>query len=174
MRDIDLRSEGKRQKQRLRTLGDLDVSALRLAAGYAPVLDETVSPERLREAIFGIIGRDALVSARESVLSLAVPTEDAEPQRWAEAHARVSGFIVPLLNAVRFEGAPSAKHQLEAMHRLRRTSGTPSNTWDEAPRAFVPNVSNQGCSQRAFWIAVLAPCAWRTSSLGRRRPATSS
>ncbi len=79
-----------------------------------------------------------LIKARSSVSSLAVQTQDIEPLHWEEAHGRISGFIVTLLNAICFESAPSATGLLEAITRLCRTSGVAVSDWGETPKAFVP------------------------------------
>jgi len=64
------------QKKRLRTLKDLDRSALALARVCALVLDKGTEDDDLRSAIFGMIPRDRLKASIDTIHDLARPADD--------------------------------------------------------------------------------------------------
>ncbi len=161
MHEIGFRGEQNRKKKRLRTLNDLDASAMKLAEGIAPVFDETISDRQLRAAIFALVNRDSLLEAQTRVIRIAERPSETEPELWATAVTRITAFIMPLLNTIHFEGAPSGKAVLEAIKFLKRTSGTAQSTWGTIPQAFIPKrwkarVFPNGVFDRAAFVVCLA------------------
>jgi UDP:flavonoid glycosyltransferase YjiC (YdhE family) len=64
------------KEARLRSLRGLNAAALKLRDAGAVILDEETSDGDVREAVFNLIDRDALVAAVERVAALAKPRDD--------------------------------------------------------------------------------------------------
>lgn len=138
MGSLGLKGERQRRRERLRTLRDLDASALVLRDVGRLVLDSGIEAEKLRATVLARIGEGRLLEAIGKVSELASNADDEEVEVWLNASAVVGRFILKLLTTIQFEGTPTAKPLLDAMIFIARTSGKPKASWGKAPRDFVP------------------------------------
>lgn len=106
------------QKNRLRTLKDLDKSALTLADVYALILNEETNDGQLREVIFTRITKVRLAESIAIVQNLARPYDDKFYDELAEQFGRVKRFLPRLLNDIAFKAAPAGEMTLAALNYL--------------------------------------------------------
>ncbi len=76
-------------KKRLRTLKDLDKSALTLAEVCALILDEETGDSQLRDAIFALIPKPQLAESIATVHQIARPSDDKFHDEMVEQYGRV-------------------------------------------------------------------------------------
>ena len=106
------------QKKRLRTLKDLDQSALALAEVCTLVLNEGMQDELLRSAVFARISRAKLAESIATVCELARPHDDHYPDERVEQYGRVRRFLPKLLSHIEFKAAPAGAVTLQAFQYL--------------------------------------------------------
>lgn len=106
------------QKKRLRTLKDLDKSALALAEACHWILDEKTQDEKLREVIFSNLSREKMMESVLVINDLARPPGDNFHDEIVEQYGRVRRFLPHLLNHVVFKSAPGGKAVLDAFDYL--------------------------------------------------------
>jgi TnpA family transposase len=147
MRESSLRAQRRYQRQRLRSLGDLDKAALTLRDAARLVLDTNVVSKHLRTRILESIGESTLEQAVLNITELTTPGDDLESQAWKASHAGIARFINGFLETIPFEGQPSAKGLLEAITFAKRIAKVGQSDWGEPPRAFIPKA----------WLAVIFP-----------------
>jgi hypothetical protein len=111
------------QKKRLRTLKDLDKSALALAEVCALILNEETEDSQLREAIFSRFPKAHLVESIAIVNDLARPSDDKFHDEMVEQYGKVRRFLPRLLNDITFKAAPAGKITLDTLNYLA-TLGT--------------------------------------------------
>ncbi|HHT9769639.1 Tn3 family transposase [Methylophaga thalassica] len=110
------------QKKRLRTLKDLDKSALALAKACEQVLNESTENAQLREAIYMLVSRDKLVESIVIVNNLARPMDDRFHDEMVEQYGRVRKFMPLVFNEIPFKAAPAGKSTLETLEYLAKTN----------------------------------------------------
>ena len=106
------------QKKRLRTLKDLDRSALTLAEVCALILNVETHDSMLRETIFARIPREQLAESITTVNDLARPSDDNYHDELVAQYGRVRRFLPKLLNEIDFKAAPAGEATLRAFHYL--------------------------------------------------------
>lgn len=106
------------QKNRLRTLKDLDKSALTLADVCALILNEDTENNQLRKTIYSRFSKEKLLESIAIVNDLARPIEDKFHDEMVEQYGKVSRFIYRLLNDITFKAAPAGQSTLEAFTYL--------------------------------------------------------
>jgi len=109
------------QKKRLRTLKDLDKSALALAEVCTLILNEETKDERLREEIFAWMPREKLAALIATVNDIAQPHNDNYHDEMVEQYGRVRRFLPKLLNNIIFKAAPAGQITLKAFNYLATT-----------------------------------------------------
>jgi hypothetical protein len=103
----DLLATSKRtgEKERLRTIKDLDVAAMRLKEACSVLLDPTCDDHRVRTEVFTRISKEQLVMAMAQVEALTRPPDDdyydVMIRRWK--HVRI--FFPRLLHIINFDGS---------------------------------------------------------------------
>ncbi len=115
--DVAGKAKNAGQKNRLRTLKDLDKSALVLAEVCALILNEETKDNKLRETIFSKMSKDKLKESI-SLVSLARPFDDNFHDEMMEQYCRVRRFLPRLLNDIEFKAAPAGKATLDAFNYL--------------------------------------------------------
>ena len=170
MTSLGLRGERLRRKARLRTLKDLDASALLLRDALQMLLDPAMPAPTVRDSILAHFGEASLTQAIASVTELASETDDEVPAAWLLATSTVSRVLSTLLDTITFEGTAVAASTLAALHFLRGTDGKRRH-WNTAPIAFIPaswegTVRPDGTiDQRAYRVCA----AYRLHLLLKRR-----
>ena len=125
------------QKKRLRTLKDLDRSALALAAACALVLNEDIHDSRLRDAIFNRISKAELAGYIAIVNAVARPGDDEFHAEMVEQYGRVRRFLPRLLNDIDFKASPGGKMTLDALTYLAALGPSRQQTLDHPPLEIV-------------------------------------
>lgn len=115
------------QKKRLRTLKDLDKSALALAEVCALILNENMQDELLRSAIFSRVPREKLAQSIVTVNEL------------VEQYGRVRRFLPKLLQDIEFKAAPAGKATLEAFQYVVKLQASRKQRLENAPQEIVSN-----------------------------------
>lgn len=127
------------QKKRLRTLKDLDKSALALAEVCAMILNETMQDEQLRSAIFAKMPRERLTESITTAHELARPYDNSFKDEMVEQYGRVRRFLPKLLNNIEFKAAPAGKATLEAHQYLASLLESRKQLLEEPPLDIVSN-----------------------------------
>lgn len=127
------------QKKRLRTLKDLDKSALALAEVCALILNESMQDELLRSAIFAKLPREKLAESIATVHELARPYDNNFQDEMVEQYGRVRRFLPKLLCELEFKAAPAGKATLEAHQYLAGLLESRKQLLEEAPLDIVSN-----------------------------------
>ncbi|MGB0906058.1 MAG: Tn3 family transposase [Maricaulaceae bacterium] len=135
----DIANEAKKtgQKKRLRTLKDLDKSALALAEACSVLLDGTIHDEDIRQEIFSRLPKDLLKSAIDSVNTLARPAKGTFHDEMVEQYGKVKRFLPTLLEHIKFEATPSGRSIHAAMTYLAELKPSRSHLLKEPPIKFV-------------------------------------
>lgn len=150
------------QKQRLRTLRDLDKAALDLREVGAMLLNEVIADDRLRERIFARISPDRLREAIATIDNLARPPDDNYHQELVDRYMKVRRFLPSVLKTVKFQAAPSGQPVLKALWFLAGIEGQRKPDMSQAPLDVVSAawqrlvIDNDGQASRpAYTLCVL-------------------
>ena len=127
------------QKNRLRTLKDLDKSALALAGACALVLNEEIHGDRLRDAIFSRNPKEELAEYIAIVNGLARPCDGRFHDEMVEQYGRVRRFLPRLLNDIAFKASPGGKAALDALNYLAALGLSRKQTLDNPPLDIITN-----------------------------------
>ncbi len=122
------------KQNRLRTLKDLDRSALTLAQVCALVLNEQMDDDQLRAAIYACVPKQHLEESVAMVNELARPPEEHFHQEMVEQYGRVKLFLPTLLDNIQFECAPAGASTMAVLNYLKELGSTRKQTLDDAPR----------------------------------------
>lgn len=121
---------------RMRSLRDLDVSALKLRAAGLILLDPEIADRDVRQAIFSQIEHEAFLEAVNLVGSLAEPHQDTYFASLRE-HPRKLGYLSGLLSGLELAAAPAGRPLLDAINYLRLVNSGAKHT-GPVPMAFAP------------------------------------
>jgi hypothetical protein len=102
------------QKERIRTLGDLDKAALRLKTAVNVLLDDSVDGPSVRKEVFAHIPKAELQKASATVEVLARPEDDNYYPELVNSYRRVRRFLPTLLGTITFSGTQAAEPLLSA------------------------------------------------------------
>ena len=146
------------QKNRLRTLRDLDAAALNLLDACKVIVEPADDGQPLEERVFSRVARDKLVAAIATVEALARPTDEHYEKELLDSYARVRRFLPTLLRTIRFEGTQAGQAVLRGLEFLTETEPG----WATAPQEFVcgswlrwVNKANGGVDRRAYTLCLL-------------------
>jgi len=150
------------EKERLRTLRDLDAAALQLRDVCTVLLDETCSSARVRSLAFARVSRPRLAEAVALVESLARPPEDDYQGELLDRYRRVRRFWPCLLRTVTFQATQAGRPLVNALSILASLedqrepdlSRLPLDVVSRAWRRFVVN-SDRTIDRRGYTLCVL-------------------
>nr|WPT08981.1 Tn3 family transposase Tn2 [Salmonella enterica subsp. enterica serovar Paratyphi B] len=125
------------QKKRLRSLKDLDKSALALASACSYLLKEETPDESIRAEVFSYIPRQKLAEIITLVREIARPSDDNFHEEMVEQYGRVRRFLPHLLNTVKFSSAPAGVTTLNACDYLSREFSSRRQFFDDAPTEII-------------------------------------
>ncbi|MBW8309919.1 MAG: DUF4158 domain-containing protein [Candidatus Paracaedibacteraceae bacterium] len=91
------------QKKRLRTIKDLDKSALILADICALILKDETQDSSLRETIFSRVSKDKLTASVATINDLARPDDDNFHDEMVQQYGRVRQFLPSLLQNIKLK-----------------------------------------------------------------------
>jgi hypothetical protein len=127
------------EKERLRTLHDLDIAALQLWDAVQVLLDYHVKPVDIRTQTFARVPRNRLLEAGAEVEKLTRPPDDNYYDELVERYKSVRRFLPTLLRTVSFEGIQAGQPLLEALAFLGRIENQRSPDMRQAPLEGVPS-----------------------------------
>jgi len=135
----DIAGEAKKlgKKKRLRTLKDLDKSALALAEVCALILNEETEDARLREAIFSRYPKAYLAESIATVNKLARPSDDRFHDEMVEQYGRVRRFLPQLLDGIGFKAAPGGETTIDALNYLASLGKSRKQILDNPPLEII-------------------------------------
>lgn len=125
------------QKKRLRSLKDLDKSALALASACSYLLKEETPDESIRTEVFSHIPRQKLADIIALVREIARPSDDNFHDEKVEQYGRVRRFLPRLLNTVKFSAAPAGSATLNACDYLSREFSSRRQYFGDAPTEII-------------------------------------
>ncbi|MEJ7843537.1 MAG: Tn3 family transposase [Rubrobacter sp.] len=130
-------SKGLARKERLRTLKDLDASALAMREACKLLLDPTVADDRslgdLRGRIFARVPEEELSKAVAKVAGIARPPEEEHRKELLRKWNTARAFLPDLLAAVDFRGTEAASPVLEALGFLEGAGWKGRHLPEDAP-----------------------------------------
>jgi len=160
----DIAADAKRlgQKNRLRTLRDLDRAATDLAEICSMLLDEHRPDNKVRTEIFSKFPKARITQAIQTVDELTQPPEDRHQQEMLSRYRTVRRFLPHLLQRVSFQAAPAGQPVLDALKYLAILLGQRKSRLDDAPldivdagwKRLVVDPAGQ-ISQSAYTLCVL-------------------
>ncbi|ODS22346.1 transposase, partial [Candidatus Endobugula sertula] len=127
------------QKKRLRTLKDLDKSALALAEVCSLILDINMTDDQLRTTIFAKFPRETLAASVSTVNNLARPYDDDYQDEMIEQYSRVRRFLPTLFSNIEFKAASAGKPVLAAFNYLADLGSSRKQYIDDPPLDFITN-----------------------------------
>ena len=125
------------EKERLRTLRDLDTAALQLWDALQILLDERVDVAAVRPQTFARIPRERVLDAGAQVETLARPPDDHYYPELVERYRSVRRFLPTLLRTVAFEGTQAGQPMLGALDFLHRIEHQRLPDMQQAPLDIV-------------------------------------
>jgi TnpA family transposase len=121
------------QKKRLRTIKDLDRSAIILAKVANLLLDEETEDALLREQVFSHISKEQLADSIKVIANLTRPADDSFHQEMVEQYGRVKTMLPVLLMHIQFKAAPAGASTQEAINSLTNLVHSRKTILDDAP-----------------------------------------
>ena len=162
VKDILAKSQRDGQKNRLRTLKDLDNAALQLATACKILVNPTTEDNKVREEVWQRLTPEQLTAAIASVEELARPPEDNYYQELIQQWRAVRRFLPKLLSIIDFEGNQAGQKILEAWQFLQSIEGNRKPKMDAAPLKIVDKkwttlvvASDGSIDRRAYTFCVL-------------------
>lgn len=131
--DIARKAKNFGQKNRLRTLKDLDKSALSLAEACKLLLNDETKDKSLRQTIFSKVSRDKMKASIAMIDNLVCPLGDKFYNEMIEQYGRVLRFLPKLLKDIEFKAAPAGKAILEAFDYLSSLDSSRKQLLEDAP-----------------------------------------
>ncbi len=121
------------KKNRLRTLKDLDRSALTLAEVCSIVLNDEYHVDQLKTEIFNRISKKELMNSISTVYDIARPPEG----RFLEEVIEQYGRIRPILSTLFFVAAPAGNATLKALEYLSSVVSSPKTLLEDPPLDII-------------------------------------
>jgi TnpA family transposase len=150
------------QKERIRTLRDLDAAALRLKEACDVLFDETCDDTSIRAVVFSRIPPEELKNASDTVEALARPLEDNYYPELVNSYRRVRRFMPTLLRTVTFSGTQAGQSVLSSLQFLAKIEGQRRTDMSQSPLEVVPPAwrrqvisQNGSIERRAYTLCVL-------------------
>ncbi len=125
------------QKNRLRTLKDLDKSALSLADVCQLIVNDKTNEDKLREIIFNKISKEKLTELITIVNDLARPYDDKFHDEIVAQYGKVNRFLPRLLNNVDFKMAPAGENVFSALKYLTSNSSSHKQIFADPPLEII-------------------------------------
>lgn len=130
------RADNKGAKERLRTIHNLDIAAIRLSEVCKIILDPKFIDEELRGAIFKRVGKKHLEEAVATVDAL-TRSEDNYYDFLIGNYSTIRRFLPLLLETIAFEGTKASQPVLKALDFLREIEGQSKPDMGKAPTELI-------------------------------------
>lgn len=148
-------------KNRIRTLKDLDKSALTLAEVCELILNDETNNDKLRDEIFAQISKEKLEESINTVNSLVSRDGNFHEEMLAQ-YGKVQRFLPTLLNNITFKAAPAGKSMLQALNYLKNVEGGRKQILKNPPVDFITAAwkkqiydENNCITKQAYTLCVL-------------------
>ncbi len=125
------------QKKRLRTMKDLDRSALALAAICEIILNEETKDNQLRKVIYAKLSKEKLAHSIKIIHSIARPSSDNFHDEMMEQYGKVKRFLPILLNYIAVKAAPAGIVTLEAFEYLAGQENSRKQILENPPLEII-------------------------------------
>jgi TnpA family transposase len=151
------RAEQTGEKERLRTIHDLDAAAIHLNVVCKVILDPQCEDARLRSLIFARVTREQLQQDSATVETLTRPEDDHYYEFLLGKYSTIRRFLPLLLRTIQFEAGKAGQPELRAMQFLRGIEGLSKPAMDQAPREVVNHtwrklmIQQDGSLDRRFY-----------------------
>jgi len=150
------------RQKRLRSLKDLDKSALLLADACAIILEETPNENDLRETIFAAVSQENITQSIITINELACLSNHKFQDEMVEQYGRVRRFLPRLLDKIDFKAASAGEEVLEALNYLGTLEGSRKKSLENVPLDLVPKSwdrlvfdQDKQVNKRAYTLCVL-------------------
>jgi TnpA family transposase len=141
LKEVRSKAERAYKDGRLRTIPDLDMSALKLAAAARIFVDPSYTDlAAARSALFARFPREQLVAAADAIEGIAQPEDEDHVCKHIVGHyRRMRRFLPLLMETLAFEGTDAAKPVLDAWNGLRALEGRKVLQESDVVMAVVPS-----------------------------------
>lgn len=150
------------RQKRLRSLKDLDKSALLLADACAIILKETSNDDDLRETIFAAVSQENIAQSITTINELSCLSNHKFQDEMVEQYGRVRRFLPRLLDKLDFKAASAGEEMLEALNYLRKLEGSRKKNIENVPLDIIPKSwerlvfdQDKQVNKRAYTLCVL-------------------
>jgi TnpA family transposase len=126
------------EKERIRTLRDLDAAALQLWEALQVLLDDSIDATAVRSQTFAQIPRERVLDAGAQVETLARPPDDHYYPELVDRYRSVRRFLPALLHTVSFEAMQAGQPVLRALDFLCHLEPQRHPDMEQAPLDVVP------------------------------------
>ena len=140
------RAESAGEKERLRTIRDLDAAAIRLSEIGKIVIDWGLKEQIVRHTAFQIVPAIQIEQDIATVTRLTRPPDDNYYEFLLGNYNTIRRFLPELLRSIRFEGARAGQPVLQALEFLHGIEGCSKPKMEDAPREVV----NRGWQRLVF------------------------
>lgn len=172
IRGLLAKSKREGEKERLRTLKDLDAAALRLVEAAEVILDTETEDIDLREEAYKRVSQEQLLESVARVKMLARPSSDEMLDTILSRWRYVRQMLPTLLSKIEFHGMENAAPIIEALDFLRSIEGSKKPDMSAAPLKVITKswtrlvVNSEGEIDRKAYTFCVLQCL--RSALRRR------
>jgi len=131
------RAKATGQRERLRTLRDLDRAAQDIGNALEFLLDEECPEADIRKKTFARIPREKVLAAREAIWTLTRPPDDNFQEELTERYRTMRKFLPLLLEVVSFAATQAGKPVIEALEFLKKAEISRKVDWAAVPQAVI-------------------------------------
>jgi TnpA family transposase len=126
------------QRERLRTIRDLDAAAQALRDVCLVVIDEAGDTATLRERVYARVPQERIQAAITTIDELTRPPDDTYAQELLNHYRSMRRFLPTFLRTLDFDATQGGRPTLEAVQFLQRIEGRPRASMQDAPRSIIP------------------------------------
>ena len=131
------RAESAGEKERLRTIRDLDAASIRLCEIGKVVVNLGLNDQAIRPTAFRVVPAIQIEQDIATVTQLTRPPDDNYYEFLLGNYSTIRRFLPDLLRSIRFEGARAGQPILQALEFLRGIEGCSKPKMEDAPREVV-------------------------------------
>jgi TnpA family transposase len=124
------------EKNRLRTLGDLDKSASELAE-FAQLFLDNESKKDLPKHIYNTVPKQQITNAITTVKSLTRKNHDKYFEEMLDQYAKVRRFLPSIFQAIDFKSTQSGRNVYDAIKFLHSIDGKKKSNINGAPKGVI-------------------------------------
>lgn len=122
------------EKERLRTLKDLDAAALEAARTCRLALDPEVRDKTVQAAILDEVNVDTLQTAINKIFELARPADDRYTRELIERFRQISGYLLAVLKMIEFQATTGGQPIKASLSFLKTHMANAKADYIDAPR----------------------------------------